>query len=196
MMQVTAEDVVELYSGLLARGVQLWVDGGWGIDALLGRQTRPHKDFDAMVAFENLPALTRFLSGRGFALKVIWPENRWALCPEPPALIGRERPAVEAATAFVLNDDSGRELDFHVVRFNEHGLGMPAWNSDVIFPPDAFAGEGIVGGTRVRCLSAEVQMSTHTGYALQESDLHDLRLLHDWFGIDYPDEVAGLFSAG
>jgi hypothetical protein len=39
-------------------------------------------------------------------------------------------------------------------------------------------------------------MSTHTGYALQESDLHDLRLLHDWFGIDYPDEVAGLFSAG
>jgi hypothetical protein len=94
MMQVTAEDVVELYSGLLARGVQLWVDGGWGIDALLGRQTRPHKDFDAMVAFENLPALTRFLSGRGFALKVIWPENRWASCPEPPALIGRERPTV------------------------------------------------------------------------------------------------------
>ena len=76
MTQVTAEDVVELYSGLLARGVQLWVDGGWGIDALLERQTRPHKDFDAMVAFEDLPALTRFLSGRGFALKVIWPENR------------------------------------------------------------------------------------------------------------------------
>jgi lincosamide nucleotidyltransferase A/C/D/E len=44
---MTAEDIVELYSGLLARGVQLWVDGGWGIDALAGRQTRPHKDFDA-----------------------------------------------------------------------------------------------------------------------------------------------------
>jgi hypothetical protein len=42
-------------------------------------------------------------------------------------------------------------------------------------------------------LSAEVQMRTHTGYALTESDVHDLRLLHDRFGIDYPDEVADLF---
>ena len=56
-------------------------------------------------------------------------------------------------------------------------------------------GVGIVGGTRVRCLSAETQMRTHTGYALKESDMHDLRLLHDRFGIDYPDEIADLFSA-
>ena len=46
----------------MARGVQLWVDGGWGIDALLERQTHSHKDFDAIVAFEDLPAPTRFLS--------------------------------------------------------------------------------------------------------------------------------------
>ena len=48
------------------------MDGGWGIDALLGRQTRLHKDFDALVALEDLPALTHFLGGRGFALKLIW----------------------------------------------------------------------------------------------------------------------------
>jgi lincosamide nucleotidyltransferase A/C/D/E len=193
--QVTAEDVVDLYSGLLERGVQLWVDGGWGVDALLGWQTRSHKDFDAIAAFEDLPALARFLSERGFSLKLIWEENRWAPCPEPPSLVGRERPAVEAATAFVLEDDSGRELDFHVVRFDEYGRGMPAWNSDFVFPPEAFAGLGTVGGTGVRCLSAETQMRTHTGYVLKESDVHDLRLLHDRFGIDYPDEVADLLSA-
>jgi lincosamide nucleotidyltransferase A/C/D/E len=193
--QVKAEDVVDLYSGLLERGVQLWVDGGWGVDALLGRQTRSHKDFDAIVAFEDLPALAQFLSERGFSLKLIWENNRWAPCPEPPALVGRERPAVEAATAFVLEDASGRELDFHVVRFDEHGRGTPAWAYDLVFPPEAFAGLGTVGGTRVRCLSAETQMRTHTGYALKESDVHDLRLLHDRFGIDYPDEVADLMSA-
>jgi lincosamide nucleotidyltransferase A/C/D/E len=165
------------------------------LDALLERQTRSHKDFDAIVAFEDLPALTRFLSGCGFALKEIWPENRWTPCPELLALIGREHPAVEAATALVLNDDSGRELDFHVVRFDEYGRGMPAWNSDFVFSPEAFAGLRIVGSTRVRCLSAETQMRTHTGYVLQESDMHDLRLLHDRFGIDYPDEVADLVSA-
>jgi lincosamide nucleotidyltransferase A/C/D/E len=193
--RATAEDVVELYSGLLAEGVRLWVDGGWGIDALLGRQTRPHKDFDAIAAFEDLPALTRFLSGRGFALKLIWEENRWVPTPDPPALIGREQPAVEAATAFVLEDGWGREVDFHIVRLDEHGRWVPAWETDLVFPPEAFAGLGTVGDTGVRCLSAEMQMRTHTGYALKESDMRDLRLLHDRFGIDYPEEVADLFSA-
>ena len=195
MTRTTAEDVIELYSGLRAEGVRIWVDGGWGIDALLGRQTRLHKDFDALVALEDLPALTHFLGGRGFALKLIWENNRWAPSSEPLALIGRDRPAVEAATAFVLEDGSGCELDFHVVRFDAHGHRVPAWDNDLIFPPEAFAGVGTIGGRRVRCLSAEMQMRTHTGYALKESDIHDLRLLHNRFGIDYPEEVAGLFSA-
>ena len=195
MPRVSAEDVIELYSGLLAEGVQVWVDGGWGIDALLGRQTRPHKDFDAIAAFEDLPALTRFLSGRGCALKLIWENNRWAPSSEPLAMIGRESSAVEAATAFVLEDGLGHELDFHVVRFDELGRGVPAWDCDFVFPPEAFAGLGHIGGARVRCLSAEIQMRTHTGYALKESDIHDLRLLHDRFGIDYPEEVADLFPA-
>ena len=195
MTQMTAEDLVDLYSGLVARGVRLWVDGGWGIDALLGRQTRPHKDFDAIAAFEDLPALTGFLSGRGFSLKLIWEENRWTPCPVPPALVGRERPAAEAATAFVLEDASGREIDFHIVRFDGQDRAVPAWTTDLRFPAEAFAGVGTIGGTRVRCLSAEMQMRTHTGYPLKESDVHDLRLLHDRFGIDYPDEVADLLSA-
>jgi hypothetical protein len=40
-----------------------------------------------------------------------------------------------------------------------------------------------------------MQMRAHTGYALKESDLHDLRLLHERFNIDYPEQVADLFSA-
>jgi lincosamide nucleotidyltransferase A/C/D/E len=195
LTRATVEDVIELYSGLQAEGVRVWVDGGWGIDALLGRQTRPHKDFDAIAAFEDLPALTQLLHSHGFALKLIWEENRWAPSSELLALIGRSRPAVEAATAFVLEDGLGRELDFHIVRFDEHGHWVPAWDSDLVFPPEAFAGVGTIGGTRVLCLSAEMQMRTHTGYALKESDIHDLRLLHDRFGIDYPEEVADLFSA-
>jgi lincosamide nucleotidyltransferase A/C/D/E len=149
LTRATAEDVIELYSALRA-------EGGWGIDALLGRQTRPHKDFDAIAAFEDLPALTRLLDSRGFALKLIWEENRWAPSSELLALIGRERPAVEAATAFVLEDGLGRELDLHIVRLDEHGQWVPAWDSDLIFPPEAFAGVGTIGGTRVLCLSAEI----------------------------------------
>lgn len=40
------EDAAELLSGCVARW---WVAGGWAIDLLLGRQTRPHGDLDILV---------------------------------------------------------------------------------------------------------------------------------------------------
>ena len=46
---VTAEEVIEIYNKLLANNIQIWLTGGWGIDALLGEQTRDHKDLDAIM---------------------------------------------------------------------------------------------------------------------------------------------------
>jgi lincosamide nucleotidyltransferase A/C/D/E len=190
-----AEDVVELYSLLLEQGVQVWVDGGWGIDALLQEPTRPHKDFDALVQFDDLAPMIDLLAGGGFALKEIWGENCWVRHSASVPLIGRESPAGrEVATAFVLRDGNGRELDFHVLKLDDRGYGIPVWNSDFLFPPEAFEGHGSIAGTPVRCLSARVQMLTHTGYELQDKDLQDLRHLHERFGIEYPEEHAHLFS--
>src|SRR5438874_707818 len=101
---VDGRDVAELYQVLLHEGVQVWVDGGWGVDALLERQTRPHKDFDAIASFDDLPVLAAVLADRAFALKVIWEENRWVAHPESVPLIGREAPHRSVATAFVLSD--------------------------------------------------------------------------------------------
>ena len=42
-------DVVEILSDLRAAGCRVWVAGGWGVDALVGRQTRPHRDLDLAV---------------------------------------------------------------------------------------------------------------------------------------------------
>lgn len=186
-----AEDVVALYTLLLERGVQVWVDGGWGIDALLNQQTRPHKDFDALVQFDDLPPLIDVLAERGFTLKQIWSENRWVSHAVPIQLIGRKHlTGSDVATAFVLKSGNDHELDFHVLTFDDHGYGLPAWNSNFIFPPDAFEGRGLIVGTPVRCLSAQMHMVTHTGYALQDKDLQDLRLLHERFGIAYLEEQA------
>jgi lincosamide nucleotidyltransferase A/C/D/E len=189
---VDGRDVVELYLALLQEGVQVWVDGGWGIDALLERQTRAHKDFDAITAFDDLPVLTAVFADRGFGLKLVWEENRWVVHAEAVRLIGREAPFRSVAAAFVLMDPAGREIDIHAVRFDEVGRGIPAWNSDFLFPVEAFGGRGVIEGVPVHCLSAEIQMRTHTGYELQPKDVHDLRLLHDRFGIDYPEEHAHL----
>ena len=183
---MTAEDVVEVYSSLLSKGVRLWVAGGWGIDALLERQTRLHNDLDVIVALDRLPALCRVTCDRGFSLKGICPENRWAAHPETVALVGRQQPASEVATAFVLWDGLGRMVDIHVVRFGENGRGVPAWDTDFVFPATAFAGRGVIAKTPVLCLSAETQMLTHAGYVRPEEQAQDLRLLGERFGLRSP----------
>ena len=191
---MNAENVTELYLRLLHQGVQLWVDGGWGIDALLHRQTRPHKDLDALVQWNDLAPLTDWLAAEGFRLKEIWSENRWVVHSLPLPLIARpfgEENAV--ATAFVLKDERGRELDFHVLRFDERGQGIPLWQTDFIYSAEALQAVGRIGNTDVRCLSAAMQMQTHTGYSLQDKDLEDLRHLHKRFGLSYPSEIAHHF---
>jgi lincosamide nucleotidyltransferase A/C/D/E len=37
-------DVIDIYSALDRQGINIWIDGGWGVDALLNKQSRPHKD--------------------------------------------------------------------------------------------------------------------------------------------------------
>ena len=189
-----AEDVVALYVLLVQRGVRVWVDGGWGIDALLGQQTRPHKDFDALVRFDDLATLTALLAQQGFTLKQIWEENRWVAHPIPLQLISSAQRAGSAvATAFVVRNGADQELDLHVLTFDDRGTGLPAWNTDVIFPPAALAGHGTIARTPVRCLSAQMQMATHTGYALQAKDLQDVRRLHEHFGVAFMEEQARHF---
>ncbi len=189
-----AEEVIALYTLLAERGVRVWVDGGWGVDALLKEQTRPHKDLDALVPLEALGTLADVLDDRGFTLKEISGENRWVAHPVRLPLIGREeRGGSAVATAFVLRNGAGHELHVHALTFDDRGAGIPAWSADVTFPPDALAGRGVIAGTPVRCLSAQMQMATHTGYALQAKDLQDLRLLHGRFGVAYLEEQARHF---
>jgi lincosamide nucleotidyltransferase A/C/D/E len=44
----------------------VWLDGGWGVDALLGRWSRPHRDLDLVVARGDCAAAQAALAGLGF----------------------------------------------------------------------------------------------------------------------------------
>ena len=189
------EAAAELYALLAGRGVGLWVNGGWGVDALLGQQTRPHKDLDIFVRLEDLAIMIRALIPIGFTLAYTWEENHWIRYPVPIPLIARESAEGDVATAFVLKDALGREIDVHVLAFDESGNGVPAWKTELLFPPSAFTGRGVIADTSVHCLSAQMQMQTHTGYPLQDKDICDLRRLHERFGVDYPLEHARRLTA-
>ncbi len=42
-------EVIRIVGLLERQGLSVWLDGGWGVDALAGRQTRPHDDLDVAI---------------------------------------------------------------------------------------------------------------------------------------------------
>ncbi len=46
-------------------GITVWIDGGWGVDALLGECTREHQDLDIMISWEDSAILgVKLLDGQ------------------------------------------------------------------------------------------------------------------------------------
>ena len=63
---MTADDVFDLYTKLGNLGVEIWIDGGWGADALLDEQTRAHADLDIVIQQRDLPDLRELLEAEGY----------------------------------------------------------------------------------------------------------------------------------
>ena len=58
--------VIALYTQLTSLGIETWLDGGWGVDALLGEQTRPHSDVDIVVQQQDVLGLREHLERQGY----------------------------------------------------------------------------------------------------------------------------------
>jgi lincosamide nucleotidyltransferase A/C/D/E len=175
---VNAKDAVLLYRRLLDHHIQIWLTGGWGIDALLGQQTRPHKDLDAILSLDNMVQMCEILGKEGFELKELWSENSWVIDAE----------GNKTATAFVLQDPEGREFDAHAIRFDAQGNGTPAWieSEDFIFTKEDLTGIGKIAGYLVKSISPECQVRFHIGYKLPEKQVLDIEMLQSRFGVKVP----------
>ena len=163
-----APDVLDLYNSLERLGIQIWIDGGWGVDALLERQTRAHKDLDIAIQDKDVPKFRQLLESNGYKeikLEIARPHN------------------------FVLADDQGHEIDVHVIVMDDKGNGIygPVENGEM-YPAAALAGNGIINGQRVKCISPEWTIKFHSGYELKEKDYKDVSALCEKFGITLPDE--------
>ena len=170
----TASDVTDLYSSLEALGIKIWIDGGWGVDALLGRQTRPHEDIDIVVEQQHVATLRNFLENKGY----------------------RDVPRDDTSPwNFVMGDVDGHQVDFHVIVFDARGNGQygPA-EKGIMYPADSLTGEGSIGGLRVRCISPEWMVKFHSGYELHQKDYDDVAALCAKFGIALPQEYAKFIS--
>jgi len=165
LSMMAADDVWQVLEALKEQAVSVWVDGGWGVDALLGRQTRPHDDLDVVIALDRAVMVIDVLARNGYRLS----ED--------------ERP-----TRFVMCDGRDRRIDFHTVTFDAEGGGIQRLQSgrSYRYPPNGFRGRGIIAGRAISCLTPEVQIECHLGYEPDETDIRDVRLLCETFGIRLP----------
>ena len=160
-----ARDVLHVVASLRAAGVGVWLDGGWGVDALVGEQTREHDDLDCVIALSDARLARDALETIGFAVA-----------------------HDELPTRFVVRDAADRHVDFHTVTFDAAGGATQQLQdgSLVPYPREGFSGAGEIGGVEVACLTAAVQVLHHVGYDPDEKDHHDMRLLADRYGIEPP----------
>jgi lincosamide nucleotidyltransferase A/C/D/E len=167
MMQ--PQDVLAVIDALDAAGIAVWIDGGWGIDALLGAQHRPHDDVDIVVPLARIADARRTLTPLGFVMYVD-----------------------ELPTRCVLRDPSDRRIDCHPVTFDATGAATQRLpdGRDAIYPAAGFTGHGVIDGRSVRCLTADVQVLHHLGYEPDDKDFHDIRLLCARFGLPLPEHYA------
>jgi lincosamide nucleotidyltransferase A/C/D/E len=171
-----AGEVVRLLDLLESAEIAVWLDGGWGVDALLERQTREHDDLDLVVQLADAEGLVEVLEREGYELLL------------SNSLL-QSRARAGAPRSFVLVDRIGRQVDVHPVVMDEArggGVYLMDDGREWVYPAAGFAGRGKVAGRVVRCLSAEVQVLVHHGYELTEKDFRELDLLHERFGVELP----------
>jgi lincosamide nucleotidyltransferase A/C/D/E len=125
---MTAQEVLKLYLELEKLGIEIWVDGGWAVDALLGKQLRKHNDLDIAIQWKEVPKLREFLGEQGY--KQVREDSQWN---------------------FVLADDLGREVDVHAFVYDEGGEVADG----IMYPIEALTGIGVINGEEVRCISAK-----------------------------------------
>ncbi len=164
---MTETHVLEVIDLLERLSVIVWLDGGWAVDALVQEQTREHDDLDLVLRAEDAELAISALAGLGYRMHLDY------------------RP-----TRFVLADVCDRRIDFHPVVFDEKGdavqKGAGPNGSDAPFPASGFRGRGAVAGRPMPCLTPDLLVLFHTGYAPKTKDTHNVRLLCDRFGIPLP----------
>ena len=160
---MSVSTALDLLAMLQDAGATAWVDGGWGIDALLGHQSRPHADLDVVITHDTVPAVREALTAAGFTVLRDW-----------------------LPTALAMRHPDGREVDLHPVTPTPDGGG-----DQQLFPPEPpfhydAPTTGVLDGVEVVCVDAATQLRAHLGYEPQPEDRADVAAIAAHFGLPLP----------
>jgi lincosamide nucleotidyltransferase A/C/D/E len=151
----TLTHVLQVLGALDEAGIGSWLEGGWGVDALVGHQTRAHRDVDVDIDAKHEPEALVILQELGYEPWADWRPNRIEL---------------------VRND--GGCVDLHPLLVNADGSAhQPGLHGEFYEFPAAYFTTGALGGRGVGCFTVEAQRRFHTGYDQRQVDEHDLAQL-------------------
>ena len=162
-----ATTVLDLLDLLASAGVDVWLDGGWGVEALLGRITRTHNDLDLVLALDDLARAVEVLVASGYSV------------------------TEEELGRAVREQAEGGRVDLHPMTFDAQGNGIqvqtptPPSTTRLVYRSDGLV-TGVILGCKVPCLSAEVQLSVRLGFERSEKHRGDAVALCAAYGWEMP----------
>ena len=165
--ETTATEVTDFYRAMSDRHVTIWIIGGCGVDALLRKQTRKHSDLDILLLEDECDKVVTYLERNGYS-NVHRSDTR--------------------PNNFVMGNAAGLEIDFHVIRYDEHSNGLYGNPLEATFPAEALSATGEISSVEVRCISPEFQLKCHIGYEYDANDIHDVSAIVQTFDLDVPPE--------
>jgi lincosamide nucleotidyltransferase A/C/D/E len=168
-------ELVLVVESLESEGIPYWLAGGWGVDALLGRRTRRHKDIDVVIDdfAQNEPKARHALLALGFNHVNFDEGGMWM------------------PTRSNFEDDAGHRIEVLGIDWERVGsaLGCVAGpGSEAV--REACSSEvftmGTMDGRRVPCLTSEAQLLFHTGFSLEPAGRLNVSLLRSELGKTAP----------
>lgn len=167
-MTMEAQDVLDVLAVLEEAGVSPTLEGGWGVEALLGAQHRDHTDVDLVIDLRQVRPAVEALAEVGFGIV--------------------EHDGVQTVR---LGDRYDRVIDLRSVAHDGEGNAWVATRDPEDGPPD-FPAEsftyGWVAGRQVPCISPELQAEMHRGYEPPEDHVADVVRLGERFATPVPAE--------
>ncbi|MBO5135757.1 MAG: lincosamide nucleotidyltransferase Lnu(C) [Clostridia bacterium] len=160
---VSVTDVKQILRLAMEAEIKVFLDGGWGVDALIGYETRTHNDIDIFVEKNDYHKFIQIIKDNGFyEIKMEY----------------------TTTSHTVWEDENKRIIDLHCFEYTDDDKILYEGNC---FPLETFTGRGKVEDIEVSCIEPYSQVMFHLGYEFDENDMHDVKLLCETFHIEIPD---------
>lgn len=156
MLEFRAENVLYILQLLEKHSLFVVLDGGWGVDALMNKQSRIHSDLDILILEKELGDVVSVLEKEGFS------------CIEEET---------ELPNRYVMYCEiTQRLIDIHPLKeLLDGGYLLDMINFVFVYPRESVMEYGRINDQRVRCITAEQQRRCRLNKQYDRNDPDRLR---------------------